>query len=319
MNCQEIQEQLLAHRVGELDDAAAAVLHQHLETCAACRAAAEEQERVLDLMRSAFAAGPVAPAQLDQRHRNRVLRAQFSWRHYRMVVFQVAAALLMAFVLGEALLPKKDSARHAAAITARLGGSDSALRLADASRPRAAALNPAPVVEALKTAESVRQEAAAQPADATSNGRMGAVQLRGDMLRANDARKLAAIDVITPATRAAAKKAPTPQSYGGAASDIVKASAAQAAPKILDHGTPEEIKAEAIRTAQQDIIAGKMRICIAGTRGADTVGVPPEKQALVQNLPRWNVPCGCTEPLAQAGSVYAEAYNHMILNWLEKK
>jgi hypothetical protein len=139
------------------------------------------------------------------------------------------------------------------------------------------------------------------------------------MLQNNVAQKLAKLDNVTPLTRAAAKKEPTPQSYGGAASDSVKASAAQAAPKILDHGTPEEIKAEAIRTAQQDISAGKMRICIAGTRGADAVGVPPEKQALVQNLPRWCMPCGCTEPLAQAGSAYAEAYNHTVLNWLEKK
>jgi len=136
MNCQEIQEQLLAHRVGELDDAAGAALRQHLETCAACRAAAEEQERVLDLMRSAFAAGPVAPAQLDKRHRNRVLRAQFSWSGYRNVILQVAAVILVCLVLGGLLLPAVSGSKSAALRVARISGAVSGLASTDAEMER---------------------------------------------------------------------------------------------------------------------------------------------------------------------------------------
>ncbi len=118
MNCQEVQEKLLAHRVGELDDAAAAALHQHLETCAACRAAAEETERVLDLMRSALAAGPAAPAQLDRRHRNRVLRAQFSWSAKGPLLLKLAAVLVFGIALTGLLLPAVNSAR----LSSRMAG-----------------------------------------------------------------------------------------------------------------------------------------------------------------------------------------------------
>jgi Ca-activated chloride channel family protein len=120
MNCQDVQEKLLAHWVGELDAAAAAELHQHLETCAACRAAAEETERVLDLMRSAFAAGPAAPARLDKRHRNRVLRAQFTWRGYRNIILEIAAVILVCVMLGGLLLPATRSARSRSQLTAKL-------------------------------------------------------------------------------------------------------------------------------------------------------------------------------------------------------
>ncbi len=120
MNCQEIQEKLLAHRVGELDDAAAAALHQHLETCAACRAAAEETERVLDLMRSALAAGPAAPAQLDKAHRNRVLRAQFSWSGYGPSLLKIAAVLVVGVGLVALLVPAVNDARMSAKMTGTL-------------------------------------------------------------------------------------------------------------------------------------------------------------------------------------------------------
>lgn len=130
MNCQEIQEKLLAHRVGELDDAAAAALHQHLETCAACRAAAEETERVLDLMRSAFAAGPVAPAQLDKRHRKRVLRANFSWPAYGPLLLKLAAVLVAVLGVGALFAMFSDTTR------AKLSGAVSEMASTDTKMER---------------------------------------------------------------------------------------------------------------------------------------------------------------------------------------
>ena len=90
-------------------------------------------------------------------------------------------------------------------------------------------------------------------------------------------------------------------------------------PAVLRHGTPDEIKAEAIRIARSDIAANKMRICIAGTRGTCAVGIPSEKEAAIHNLPQWQMPCGCTEPLAKAGIIFAEAYNREILAQMDSK
>ena len=177
MNCQEIQEQLLAHRVGELDDAAAAGLRQHLETCAACRAAADEQERVLDLMRSAFAAGPVAPAQLDQRHRNRVLRAQFSWSAYGPLALKLAAVLVVGVGLVGLLLPALNSAALNGKMTGTLSNGKQIytaafsrnLDSAVVATPSAPAADAAPVSRCSTLARSERsldrKTAASAPAD----------------------------------------------------------------------------------------------------------------------------------------------------------
>jgi len=89
-------------------------------------------------------------------------------------------------------------------------------------------------------------------------------------------------------------------------------------PAILTHGTPDQIKAEAIQTAKNDVAAGHTRICIAGTVGTWPVGVPKDKMKIIEGLPEWKMPCGCTEPLAKAGIMFAEAYNTTVLGLLEK-
>ena len=107
MSCQEYQEQLTLYLLGDLDAGQAAQVRAHLETCAACRAAAGELERTLDLMRSTLAVSPAAPARLDAARRRKILRAKFRWwpRPWQDLA-KVAAVLLVAIgILSAVLMP----------------------------------------------------------------------------------------------------------------------------------------------------------------------------------------------------------------------
>ncbi|MCX6996677.1 MAG: zf-HC2 domain-containing protein [Kiritimatiellaeota bacterium] len=123
MSCQDYQEQLTLYLLGDLEAGPAAQVCAHLETCAACRAAAGELERSLDLMRSAFVVSPAVPAQLDAAHRRRVLRAKFRWGPlpWQDLAKIAAVLLLSAGLLSALLLPAVKSARQKAMIIGRLG------------------------------------------------------------------------------------------------------------------------------------------------------------------------------------------------------
>ncbi len=193
MNCQDVQEKWLAHRVGELGDAEATGLRQHLETCAACRAAAEETERILDLMRSAFAAGPAAPARLDKRHRNRVLRAQFTWAGYRNIILQAAAVLLVSIVMIGLLLPATMDAYS----IKHCSGGVVELKLAEANTPPPATPAPDAAQEfterladpgaAVKSKDAEHWDTARAPARPEENARRLNLNRTADVAKKMDA------------------------------------------------------------------------------------------------------------------------------------
>ena len=71
------------------------------------------------------------------------------------------------------------------------------------------------------------------------------------------------------------------------------------------------------REAHRDIQSGHMKLYLAGTRGVYTVGVEAADLPLVKGLPRLDtLPSGCTDPNANAGITYAEAYNQEIVRYL---
>ncbi len=74
MSCNDIQSQLTAWLLGDLDAATTAEVKSHLERCDGCRAAAREIEPTLDLLRRALAAPSGAPERLSAARRQRVLQ-----------------------------------------------------------------------------------------------------------------------------------------------------------------------------------------------------------------------------------------------------
>ena len=90
-------------------------------------------------------------------------------------------------------------------------------------------------------------------------------------------------------------------------------------PKVLSKGSDTEIDAEALRAARADIAAGRPRVCYAGTIGVHAVGVPSESLHLVTDLPRFPLPCGCTDPLALRAYRFAEVYNTEVFHYLQKR
>ena len=89
-------------------------------------------------------------------------------------------------------------------------------------------------------------------------------------------------------------------------------------PKVLASGDDAAIKSEALRSAKADIAAGHPRICYAGTILAGPVGVPSDSYDLVRGLPRFSLPCGCTDPLAIPAEKFAEVYNTEIVQYLQQ-
>jgi len=145
MSCQEYQEQLTLYLLGDLEAGQAAQVRAHLETCAACRAAAGELERTLDLMRSAFAVSPAAPAQLDAARRRKILRAKFRWwpRPWQDLAKVAAVLLLSAGLLSTLLMPGVQRASRKFMLTSKLGD-DRDSRWAAAARQSAAEPGNAP-------------------------------------------------------------------------------------------------------------------------------------------------------------------------------
>ena len=58
--CEEVEPDLTAYRLGELDADAEAAITLHLETCEACRTASEEILSTLELLDEAFEEAPAA-------------------------------------------------------------------------------------------------------------------------------------------------------------------------------------------------------------------------------------------------------------------
>jgi hypothetical protein len=78
--------------------------------------------------------------------------------------------------------------------------------------------------------------------------------------------------------------------------------------------TPDAARLE----AQRDFASGRMKIYLAGTIAAGSVGVDTQRDlTLVTALPRDNRPSrGCTDPDSQVHIAYARAYNREIVRLL---
>ena len=89
-------------------------------------------------------------------------------------------------------------------------------------------------------------------------------------------------------------------------------------PKVLSNGSDADIDAEALRIAKADIAAGRPRVCYAGTIAVSPVAVPADSFELVRDLPRFPLPCGCTDRLALPAVRFAQAYNSEVLRYLQE-
>jgi hypothetical protein len=99
---------------------------------------------------------------------------------------------------------------------------------------------------------------------------------------------------------------------------ILASGCATRGPKVISEGSDAEIDAAAVGFARADIAAGKPRVCYAGTWGVSAVGVPADSINLVSNLPRFPLPCGCTDPLSEPAIRFARAYNAEIVRRLRE-
>ena len=88
-------------------------------------------------------------------------------------------------------------------------------------------------------------------------------------------------------------------------------------PPVLKTGMPKDIRTAAIAAARGDIADGKPRIAFTGGFASWPIGLSADDFKLVKDLPRVPLPCGCTEPLLQQASIYAEAYNKEILPYIK--
>jgi hypothetical protein len=92
--------------------------------------------------------------------------------------------------------------------------------------------------------------------------------------------------------------------------------AAWSGPSVLRKGTNEQLDAEALRVAKEDVAAGRPRVAYAGTVASGPVGVPAESLELVSKLPKFSLPSGCMEPMAFRSMRFAHVYNTEILRHL---
>jgi hypothetical protein len=90
-------------------------------------------------------------------------------------------------------------------------------------------------------------------------------------------------------------------------------------PSILKTGSHGQIRDAGKTDARVDIASGNPQICYTGTIVAFPVGVPKKYFDEIRKLPRVPLPCGCTEPLVGAATIYAKAYNAEIVSYLESK
>jgi len=143
MKCEDAQSILTQYLLGDLDEDTCAGIREHLETCESCRAAVQEIEPTLDLLRDALAAASEVPERLSSVHRARV-RGATSRRPVRIVwwvaeghpkLVAAAAVVVIAFILVGTMLPALSGARSKARVAASLSKLRSAeigLELSDA-------------------------------------------------------------------------------------------------------------------------------------------------------------------------------------------
>jgi len=116
-NCNDIEPLLTSYVLGDLDPARAEDVRKHLETCSDCRAAVQELELTLDLLRPALAVdSSTAPAHLDAQHRERVKNWRVPgflvWLTDRPHPFLQAAAAAACLALIVAIFVPKLSGRQ---------------------------------------------------------------------------------------------------------------------------------------------------------------------------------------------------------------
>lgn len=127
MKCDQIQSQLTQYFLGDLPPAVEAEIREHLEKCQGCRAAAQEIEPTLDLLRDALAATSKAPGRLSDAARGRVFTAGSSKPRKRVNILawfvqkpfrfvEVAAVLIVCAILAGLMLPASTAARKTAAM-----------------------------------------------------------------------------------------------------------------------------------------------------------------------------------------------------------
>ncbi|MBT3294543.1 MAG: DUF3520 domain-containing protein [Verrucomicrobia bacterium] len=122
MNCDASKALLTLYVLNDLDATSAATVRTHLDSCPDCRAALQDIDSTLGLLRDALAAPTAAPQRLPASHRARIITpsrhtqapivSHDSWftRHHRAL----AAAAALVFVCGMIglMLPSLSSSRH---------------------------------------------------------------------------------------------------------------------------------------------------------------------------------------------------------------
>ena len=101
MNCETIQNEIMAYLLGECDEQTTATISQHLEKCSGCQATMQDLEPTLGLLQDALAATTPPPAKLTTERRERVRRSLVSpggrvilWVREQGVSVQTVAAML---------------------------------------------------------------------------------------------------------------------------------------------------------------------------------------------------------------------------------
>lgn len=122
MNCAAGKALLTLYVLNDLDAATAATVRTHLDSCPDCRAALQDIDSTLGLLRDALAVPTATPHQLPASHRARIITpprhtkttvvSSDSWftRHHR----GLAAAAALVFVCGMIglMLPSLSSSRE---------------------------------------------------------------------------------------------------------------------------------------------------------------------------------------------------------------
>ncbi len=112
--CDQIDARLTAWLLGELDEPAAAEVRTHVEACPRCRAAAAAIGPTLELLREGLSADAALPRRLSPTRRAAILASRRRLRFPVSRILQVAALLMVGFVLVGMLLPATQQARERA-------------------------------------------------------------------------------------------------------------------------------------------------------------------------------------------------------------
>ena len=127
MKCEDIEKLLTQYLLGDLDDDSNARVQAHLDECEGCRAALQEIEPTLDLLRDALAATSPAAAGLSAQSRTHIMAQRkpsgrkVLWPFQNHPVLAAAAALLLVcFIFGGLLLPTLGRAYRSSTIIGSL-------------------------------------------------------------------------------------------------------------------------------------------------------------------------------------------------------